>query len=320
MVAVDLHQRVVQVLGAVAHGSGEILVEQQEFCDQCGVQAAVHTFTVGLVGARALQGAHPALILHRPGGGIVASGLGHGVLQALLQHPQRVVAAFQGLPGPHERPALVARQGGERDPEEELRRVAGGHAVLEQAVVVQDVAVLEAQRQVRAVQALPHLAGNAVAQAPRVLAGPQQRTGDRPRVVAVKGHPRRDRAGVQPAVLGPQLLLAAREIQQRGPVLPAPPGGLQRGVVVHVQHAGRVLGTFHVAADPVQALGQPRQQQHYPSPPVSSSFSSCCWYECPPGDGGVPCDWDCDWLPPPDCDWACRCEETVLSGGVWLCS
>ena len=121
-------------------------------------------------------------------------------------------------------------------------------------------AALAGERRGRDVQALPHLAGDHLADAARAGPRREHRAGDGARALRVVGQPEQRGADVEPVILR----LDPEEAEQRAAVRagsgPLDPGIAEQPVHVDVDEPRGVVGALDVPAGPEQGLGDPAEQ------------------------------------------------------------
>ena len=228
----------------VHHRPREQPVHQQELDHLLRVAGPGPGADEGLVGAAGAEQHRPAELIR------FGRDPGH-------QQPRGHVHPFQAAAQHQEPPGLVVAHRGLGQAEEQ-----GGALPDELQVDVrpEPVGGLAAGRQPMAgdVEALPHLAGDDLADAARAAPGGQYRAGDRARVVPVVGGLVQGHADVQ---LG---AVRGRDAQHReqGPAVGFLVGVrlFEHPVHVHIDHPGGVVRTLDVPAGPEQGLGDPAEQ------------------------------------------------------------
>ncbi|OMP13756.1 hypothetical protein COLO4_01012 [Corchorus olitorius] len=177
-------------------------------------------------------------------------------LELHVEQPGRVIRALQESPQPHELERVIRQHGAdlhaarqvraELHPFKELRWIVAQHAFGNQALHIQP----------RGVDGFPHLRGEGAANGSGVLARAAQAAHDRRRVGHVAHHE------VDHVVARKQAVSVGKNPGEFGNIEHCPPALLrhfgrlrhQRGLVVHVEHAGGVLGAFGVARHPEKVV------------------------------------------------------------------
>ena len=193
---------------------------------------------------------------------------------------RRPLGALQEAAEAHELPALVAPHRLLDQPEDEVGRAPDGAAEGVDAVARDALRRPVHQLQPRVVDPLPHLGGQAVADAAGVLARAAHAGGDAVGVVAAEGDEPGDAALVGPPVGEQEAVHVARHAHQRLPD-DAPAGAvrrvaLERRRLARLEQAGEVLGPLEVARGPVERLGDPCQHQRPRAVTRTAPRCPCC--------------------------------------------
>ena len=274
-------QEVQGLLGAghaVEHGAREQPVQHQEFNHLGRLNAAV-ALPVHLEGAgRAEQGAPLVFVQRR------AHVLHRGQQEEVLhvEDARGFVRALEELAQAAEVPGFVAAHGVvQAAGKQRAVQAHFGQEIVRGGQGLRALAHRVVDQQVEAVDVLPHLHRNDLAHRAGVLAGRAQAGYQGVCVVAVAQQESQRAVAVRLAVLLLEPRLVAGDVDQRIPLLGGAGRLVEHEAVVHVDEARHVVGPLHVAAHPVDGIGDPAQ--HGPAP-VAPSASTQVSLLPPPWD------------------------------------
>ena len=118
---------------------------------------------------------------------------------------------------------------------------------------------------IQAVDVLPHLAGDAVADGARILASFGDALNDGAGVIVTKCQKLEDVLGVHFGIEAAEEVFFSRHDHERLPAqVIALLGLLEQHVIVHIENARRIFGAFDIARQPKKRIRDARQ--HQPSP------------------------------------------------------